>query len=307
MPLSHIDASTQVRTPVVLVVDDDFAMRMQVRFTLENAGLCVVEASTGEEAVELFKVDPPDLVLMDVIMPGMDGFASCRALRARPGGAHTPVVMVTGLEDTEIITEAFEAGATDFISKPINMLILGYRARYWLRSGAAMNALKVNQKRLFKAQELARLGHWERDLDSGFFQLTCHNPAMLGLTLPCAYETLFERISGPERQHVEDLIDNACQKEQPFSIHYQVTLEDGSVRIILNQGEVVRGSTHLRRLAVGIIQDITELKQAEDKIRYLAFYDNLTGLANRVPVQGTLVENSAAGAAQRQTTCRFFH
>lgn len=78
------------------------------------------------------------------------------------------------------------------------------------------------------------------------------------------------------------MIDDACRNERAFSIHYRVVLKDGSERTILNQGEVIGGRvTHQRRMAVGIIQDITELKEAEDKIRYLAFYDNLTGLANR--------------------------
>ena len=143
--------------PLVLVVDDDPALRLQVRFTLENTGLIVVEAGGGEEALTLFRANPPDLVLLDVVMADMDGFTVCQGLRALPGGSHTPVVMVTGMEDPETIARAFEAGATDFISKPINLLILGYRARYWLRSGAILNELKINQKRLFKAQDLARM------------------------------------------------------------------------------------------------------------------------------------------------------
>jgi len=269
------------RPPIVLVADDDPAIRLQVRFTLENAGLTVIEAGGGGETVALFRKHPPDLVLLDVVMPGMDGFATCRALRALPGGTHTPVVMVTGLDDPETIVQAFEAGATDFIGKPINMLILGYRARYWLRSGSVLNALKINQKRLFKAQDLARMGHWEQDLDTGAFLLTCHTPEMLGLVHPCDYDALFTCIDPEEREQVRNLIDDACGKEQPFSVHYRIRRADGSERTILNQGEVVRGSSHQRRLAVGIIQDITVLKRAEDRIRYLAFYDNLTGLANR--------------------------
>lgn len=269
------------KQPVILIVDDDFAIRMQVRFTLENAGFTVVEAGGGEEAVERFRNNPADLILLDVIMPGMDGFAACRTLRGLPSGAHVPVVMVTGLEDSETITRAFEAGGTDFISKPINLLILGYRVRYWLRSGSILNELKINQRRLFKAQDLARLGHWERDLDTGEFQLTCHSPELLGLDAPCDYDALFARIDDSKREGARNLINEACDREQPFSVHYRITLEDGSERTILNQGEVVRGSSHQRRLAVGIIQDITALKKAEDRIRYLAFYDNLTGLANR--------------------------
>lgn len=168
------------KKPVVLIVDDDFSARLQVKFTLENSGVRVVEAASGEEAVDLFKNNPPDLVLLDVIMPEMDGFATCHMIRGLHEGLHTPVVMVTGLEDQKTITLAFDAGATDFISKPINMLILGYRVRYWLRSGMILNELKISQDRLFKAQGIARLGHWERDLKSDDFQITCHNQRCLG-------------------------------------------------------------------------------------------------------------------------------
>ena len=271
----------QQTTPLVLVVDDDPAIRLQIRFTLENNGLTVVEAGGGAEAITLFRHNPPDLVLLDVVMADMDGFAVCRRLRTLPGGSHTPVVMVTGMEDHETIVQAFEAGATDFISKPINLLILGYRARYWLRSGHTLNELTINQKRLIKAQDLARMGHWELDLGNGSFQLTCSSPDSLGLPRPCDYADLFARIHPSEREAVRSQIDSACVEDRPFSVHYRITLDDGSELTILNQGEVVRGSTHQRRLAVGIIQDITTLKQAEDQIRYLAFYDNLTGLANR--------------------------
>jgi diguanylate cyclase (GGDEF)-like protein len=273
--VSHLDKS------VVMVVDDDASTRMQVRFTLENSGFDVIEAASGQEALDLFDKIRPNLVLLDVLMPGMDGFTTCRMLRTLPGGAHTPVVMVTGLEDSESIVQAFNAGATDFITKPFKMLILNYRTRYWLRSGSILSELNISQERLFKAQEIARLGHWERDLESGEFTITCHSPAMIGLSQPYSYDALFANIVGEDKERSRKLIDEACRAEQDFSVHYRVTMEDGSERIILNQGEVVRGRNHHRQLAIGIIQDITELKQAEDQIRYLAFYDNLTGLANR--------------------------
>jgi len=275
------ESLAQQSSPLVLLIDDDPAIRLQIRFTLENTGLTVIEAGGGEEAIALFRRSPPDLVLLDVVMADMDGFTVCSILRTLPGGSHTPVVMVTAMEDPTTIVQAFDAGATDFISKPLNLLILGYRARYWLRSGTTLNELKVNQKRLFKAQDLARMGHWERDLDNDFFQLTCPSPDSLGLPSLCDYDALFDRIHPSEQEAVRSQIDTACAQGQPFSVHYRITLADGSEHTILNQGEVVRGSTHQRRLAVGIIQDITALKQAEDQIRYLAFYDNLTGLANR--------------------------
>jgi diguanylate cyclase (GGDEF)-like protein len=276
-PLANIGPPGQ--NPLIFVVDDDLSARLQTRFSLENEGLTIVEAAGGTEALACFAEHPADLVLLDVIMPDMDGFATCRAIRRLPGGAHVPIVMVTGLEDTETINAAFDAGATDFISKPINLLILGYRVRYWLRSGALVNELHSSQQRLFRAQEIARLGHWERNLTSDSFRLTCHRPELLGLSHSSDYEALYTSIVSSERHSVRSLVDEACRTGSPFRIHYRIVLEDGSERSILNQGEIVTSQQH--RLAVGVIQDITELKQAEDKIRYLAFYDHLTGLANR--------------------------
>jgi diguanylate cyclase (GGDEF)-like protein len=267
------------QNPVILVVDDDFSARLQTRFSLENEGLTIAEAAGGAEAIAIFRQQPVDLVLLDVIMPEMDGFATCRALRELPGGRHVPVVMVTGLEDADTITAAFDAGATDFISKPINLLVLGYRVRYWLRSGAILNELHSSQQRLVKAQQIARLGHWDLDLDSGDFCFTCPAPEMLGLTREADYAALFANIIEAERQQAREAVDEACRTGMPFRVSYRIALGDNSQRIIVNQGEIVTNGQH--RLAVGVIQDITELKEAEDKIRYLAFYDHLTGLANR--------------------------
>jgi signal transduction histidine kinase/CheY-like chemotaxis protein len=251
---------------VVMVVDDDFSARMQLSFTLENAGHGVVEAASGQEALDLFEKTPPNLILLDIVMPEMDGFDTCRMLRSLPGGVHTPVVMITSMEDTETITQAFDAGATDFISKPINMLILGYRVLYWLRSGSALSELKTNQKQLNRAQEIARLGHWKRNLETGEFLVTCHKPEILGLTRLGTYDDLFANIVSDEKVTARKLIDEACEKKTAFSVHYEVSLQDGSKRIILNQGEVITEDIQQQRLAVGIVQDITEMKQAEAQI-----------------------------------------
>src|SRR3989442_4967143 len=78
-------------------------------------------------------------------MPKLDGFTTCAPLRTLPGGAHTPVLMVTGLDDLESINQAYEAGATDFITKPFNWTILGHRVRYLLRASRAVEALRKSE------------------------------------------------------------------------------------------------------------------------------------------------------------------
>ena len=125
---------SESRKPLVLVADDSAAMREFCRLAIEQAGFNVALAQGGQEAIELFSRLKPDMILLDVIMPDMDGFATCREIRGIPYGSEIPILMVTGLDDTESIQKAFDAGATDFITKPINDIVLGHRLRYVLRS-----------------------------------------------------------------------------------------------------------------------------------------------------------------------------
>ncbi|NOT58290.1 MAG: response regulator [Deltaproteobacteria bacterium] len=148
--------------PLVLIVDDDFTIRLLMREALEQAGFLVVEAGNGPEALALFARQLPEIVLLDVIMPDVDGFTICAALRQLPGGARIPVVMVTGLDDLDSINRAYEVGATDFITKPIVWPILGHRVHYILRSSRAMEELHDSQAALRQAHDELELRVQER-------------------------------------------------------------------------------------------------------------------------------------------------
>ena len=124
------------RKPVVLVVDDDTATRFVLTSTLTHGGFSVIEASSGQAAIAVFERSCPDVILMDVEMPGTDGYQACEIIRSREGGGDTPIVMVTGHDDPRSIDRAFKVGATDFISKPINWSLIGHRLRYILRGAA---------------------------------------------------------------------------------------------------------------------------------------------------------------------------
>lgn len=115
--------------PLILVVDDDAGQRLLAGASLLQGGFSVVEAGDGEQALRVFQHEQPDAVLLDVVMPGLDGFAVCEALRRLPGGRYLPIVMVTGLDDVKSIERAYQVGATDFITKPIQWLVLHHRVR----------------------------------------------------------------------------------------------------------------------------------------------------------------------------------
>jgi diguanylate cyclase (GGDEF)-like protein len=131
---------------LILIVDDDPVIRVLVGETLRQIGLVVEEADTGEAALEFIGRSQPDVILLDVLMPGMDGFETCMAIRGGDRGQHVPVLMMTGLEDIDSIDHAFEVGATDFITKPLNYTILGYRVRYMLRTMCAFENLRESRK-----------------------------------------------------------------------------------------------------------------------------------------------------------------
>jgi signal transduction histidine kinase len=139
----------------VLVVDDDLVVRAPTRATLENDGFTVFEAADGVEGCELYRRHRPDVLLVDVVMPRMDGYELCRELRSREDSAYVPIVVATSLDDVPSIARAYDAGATDFIPKPVNWLVLNHRVRYILRASRAFDELRRNQERLIAAKEAA--------------------------------------------------------------------------------------------------------------------------------------------------------
>ena len=104
----YADAS-HTAEPEVLLVDDDEVNLLLTELALRERGFKIVEASGGEQALELLRDWMPDLIVLDAMMPGLDGFATCRRLRRTPGFENVPVLMLTGLEDDASITRAYQA------------------------------------------------------------------------------------------------------------------------------------------------------------------------------------------------------
>ncbi len=141
------DANNPSR-PTILVCDDDPMVRLFARECLESAGMAVVEAEDGDQALERYHESSPDLVFLDVEMPGKTGFEVCQAIRQSPLGADIPVLIATGSDDKASIDAGFEAGATQYKTKPINWALLSRDIRYMLRAADNFQALKTQEKRL---------------------------------------------------------------------------------------------------------------------------------------------------------------
>ncbi|HHB91796.1 MAG TPA: EAL domain-containing protein [Thioploca sp.] len=268
----------------VLVVDDDEINRLLIRETLQQSGLLVEEVESGEEAIEHFRKNPSDIILLDVIMEGIDGFETCSSLRQLPTGLHVPIVMMTGLNDIKSITYAYKSGATDFITKPINYTILAYRMRYMLRANQVFNRLYSNETRLRKTQEIAKLGYWEWNIKQNTFYISKQALKILGLSDSANLQhpqELLNFILQEERESIHTYFSEALHSNKDFVIEHKIITSDNIVKNIYQEAELQQDSNGQEQWIV-TIQDITERKKTEAKIVRLAYYDHLTSLPNKV-------------------------
>ncbi|HTC24061.1 MAG TPA: EAL domain-containing protein [Gemmatimonadales bacterium] len=286
------------RPPVILTVDDDATTRAFLRAYLEEAGLEVMEATGGEEALAVFVARAPDLVLLDVAMPGMDGFETCAALRKLHGGSTVPIVMLTGMDDVGAITRAYEAGATDFEVKSVHWIVLAQRIRYLLRAKRTMDELVQSESRLAAAQRIARVGSWQWDVGTGLHHWSAETRRLLGVPDPDMVPTqdlFLSRVHPDDRPDVEAALTHSASVGTGYSLEHRLLLPDDSELVVHGQAECLVGSDGKALRLAGTLQDITERRRAEERIRRLAYFDAQTELPNRVLFQER-VEQAVADA-----------
>ncbi|HMV63201.1 MAG TPA: EAL domain-containing protein [Rhodocyclaceae bacterium] len=276
---------TEASRARILIVDDDPLTRLMAGEALREGGYAVQEAEDGQQALELFSARRPDLVLLDVVMPGLGGFEVCARLRALDAGLLVPIIMLTGLDDSESVQRAFDAGATDFISKPINWTLLRFRVRYVLRSADVMKELVRNKESLSNAQRVARLGSWEWWPEQGSIQRSEQYFRLFGQTAASFGDdahALVDHVYLPDRATVAAALDEAA-RGHGYQLTYRVVWPDGSVRTLHETAEPAPSSDPARGRWVmeGSVQDITQQVEAQRRIRQLAYFDSLTGLPNR--------------------------
>lgn len=269
----------------LLLVDDDLILRGMATQTLRHAGFEVTAVDSGEEGLRVFETEVIDLVLLDVMMPGIDGFEVCSRLRAMPRGAQIPILIMTGLNDAESVESAFRCGATDFVTKPINWTLLGYRVRYSLRASASAEAAVRSSQHLANAQRLANLGSWEWNIDGD--ELTCSDELLniLGRSgsgcTDVSVQTLLDHVCDADRATVQKARDAAAGQGHPYQLDFSIVRLDSKLRFLSEQA-AARLDAGGRVVAIeAIVQDITARIEVEQRIHQLAFYDGLTGLANR--------------------------
>lgn len=162
--------------PVLLIVDDDVDIRDILRRLLRREDYTLIEAENGVAALAACQQRPADLILLDIMMPVMDGVTACAKIRELPGQEHVPILVLTVLKDTGSIIRAFDAGATDYITKPIDPTVLRQRVKHLLRIAQAEARLRVSEQKyrsfveqasdgLLLADESGWIIEWNRALE----------------------------------------------------------------------------------------------------------------------------------------------
>lgn len=248
----------------VLVVDDERSVRFLLTQMLESEGYTVIEAADGENAVEMFRREKPDMILIDAMMPLLDGMSTCRIIRKLDGGQKIPVLMITGLDDDGVADMAFESGVSDFITKPFQFSVLRQRVKRMLRLKAAESMI---EEKLSKERSITEL------VDDGIIII---DPGNRVISFNPSAEEIFgcsaaEIMEGKLERLIPELTDEfieKCSAEADERKNIKIKKETAGVR---KGGECVPLSLTLNGLDSGnkliSVRDLTENKQAQSTIK----------------------------------------
>jgi diguanylate cyclase (GGDEF)-like protein len=268
---------TPVDTRIAIIADDEELGRLLLAESASAAGLLSLVFEDGSSALQAALSHQVALVLLDVDMPGMNGYDVCTRLRSDPRLANVPIVMVTGHEDAAAIDLAFKAGATDFISKPVNWALLPRRIEYVLRNAAGARALANRVAQVNTLVEAIPDTLWVAAADG---RVTWSPHAGRAL----------ERVPAPDMRGTGEAIFAPPDQQDSVLAAIRLTAQDGLQRRHAWSEPGPSGTGHSFELRfsrredgdiVVVRQDTTERTSAAEHIERLAYFDPLTDLPNR--------------------------
>lgn len=271
--------------PLILVVDDELVGRIYIEQALKSEGYDVVTVENGQQAVEMEQEISPSMIVMDVMMPVMDGYEACHTIRAHEGQLKMPIIMLTGLDDIESVEQSFAAGATDFIVKPVNLAIFKQRVRHGLKTRETDIELVKQRLRQSQAYKIAQMGYWDWDIESRKMYWSDELYSMFSIS-PDEFDdnhaALRSRTTADDFRKIELACEASLKHGDCYSIEHQVKRPDDQFQIVHQYAELIKNDAGKVIRMLGIVQDITERHLAHEKIRHQLYYDNLTDLPNRI-------------------------
>ncbi|HPG56788.1 MAG TPA: response regulator, partial [Candidatus Wallbacteria bacterium] len=248
----------------VLVVDDESSVRFLLTQMLEGEGYEVIEASDGESAIEIFKSEAPDMILIDAMMPILDGMSTCRMLRRLDTGKNVPVLMITGLDDDSVVDMAFESGVSDFITKPFQFSVLRQRVKRMLRLKTAESML---EEKLVNERSITELVNDGIIITDAGNQIISFNPSAEDIFNFKAADIIGRKIS----EIIPELTDEAIKRDS------EAAGENKNIKIKKETAGKKRDRT---QIPIGLtlngldsgnklisVHDLTEKKQTQSTIK----------------------------------------
>jgi len=269
--------ATSQTAPLAIIADDEELGRLLLAESAAGTGLEPLAFDNGLEALDAALSREVAIILLDVDMPGMDGYSVCRRLRAEPRLATVPIVMVTGHEDAAAIDHAFEAGATDFISKPVNWALLPRRIEYILRNAAAARALAERVSQVNTLVEAIPDTLWVVAADGKIRWSPNSGPAERGQAAGRS-DGMSAAVLAPPG-HLSEALDSIRQTAHDGVQRKLAYREDGPSES--HRSFELRFNRREGGDVVVLRQDTSERTAAAEHIERLAYFDPLTSLPNR--------------------------
>ncbi|MDC8756887.1 EAL domain-containing protein [Janthinobacterium fluminis] len=297
----------------ILIVDDEALNRKLLEAQLQADQYVTRSAASGEEALAAVALAPPDLILLDVMMPGMDGYQVARALKADPASSHIPIIMVTALTDHDARLAGLNAGVEEFVSKPVDRIELCLRVRNLLRLKALADFQKNHSLILERevASRTADLRTFRLAMDATadaimlvrratmlFIEVNATACAMLDYSREELLRMGPTDLRGIDAAELADVYDALIGgASAPAFLETHLWRRDGSpIQVeIQRHAQWVDGDC----IIVCGVRDIGARKEAEQRLHRLAHYDTLTGLPNRSQFYATLGKMLAQAGGAR--------
>ncbi|MDY6991350.1 MAG: response regulator, partial [Pseudomonadota bacterium] len=253
----------------VLMVDDTPANIDVLRKVLSPEGYRLSFANSGEKALQIVQRALPDLILLDVMMPGIDGFETCRQLKQTEALHDIPVIFITAKTDTDDLVEGFRVGAVDYITKPFKHEEVCVRVRTHLQTRALMNQrehligyLRTSEERFRLLATWSPIGIFQTN-DSGALIYTNQKwQDILSLTDPQQRDHWFEHIHPEDLPQVHAHWEASVHTHQTFEAQFRIQIDGGLLRWVQARAIALGENSHMEGF-VGTLEDITDFKQAE--------------------------------------------
>jgi diguanylate cyclase (GGDEF)-like protein/PAS domain S-box-containing protein len=273
---------------VVLIVEDDSDLREILKVELESDGITVLSAADGEEALNKARTILPDVILLDIMIPKVDGFNVARTLKKDKSTRHVPILMLTVADSKKDIIKGLDAGAIDYVTKPYFLPEVKARINSIVKHKKMHDELEKAKEHLAQSEQKYRsLVENATDailvVQNGMTEFA--NPSATDLlcfsqdTLAC--KPLTELVHPEDRDRLSHLEPEVLKNERSPYIHsFRFNGADNDIRWMEIRSTLITWEGNPATL--NFLTDITDRKFEEEKIRHLAYYDTLTGLPNRL-------------------------